>query len=88
LDLREVDMGIISSKNIIRTHKPHKPDVAYSSDFIDYLIGQDGVTVEDEITRIGVECDYLGNSMWLIAGKQYDSMDVRSFLKQQEGYQG
>ena len=47
-------------------------------------MGQDGVCVEDAISNMGIDCNYLGGGIWLVKGAQYNANDVRELLKKQK----
>jgi len=68
-----------------------QPQISFDDKYIDDLMDQDGVSVEDGVNRLyclkGSDfCGYLGNSIWLINDEQYDSNDVRALLKTHPWY--
>ena len=62
------------------------PEMAERGDneYIENLMGQDGICVEDAISNMGIDCNYLGGGIWLIKGAQYNANDVRELLKKQK----
>lgn len=73
------DMARIADK------KAKQEGSIFTDAYLDDLFTMDGVSIEDEINRLipDAGCNYLGDSMWTVRGKTYDSRDLRDLMKRQ-----